>query len=92
MTGYTGTVDALQPPFCLGAESLKAESVELIESGFAPVGSSTAEFRRWRFTCPDSDLKVEEHRVWLLPVSHVAIVEQRHAPEVDEVVSTAEVA
>jgi len=92
MLDYTGTVDELQPQDCLGAESLTPASVELLESGFAPVGDLTAEYRRWRFSCPDSDLKVEEHGVWLLPISDIAIVEQRHAPEVIDVVTTADVA
>jgi hypothetical protein len=66
--------------------------VQLVESGFAPVGERTAEYRRWDFTCPGGAVKAEEHRVWLLPLSRVAIVEQRHAPEVIDVVATAEVA
>jgi hypothetical protein len=90
MTNYTGTVDALQPTECLEYPIEKPTSVELLESGFARVGSLTAEYRRWRFTCLIHG--VEEHRVWLLPVSHIAIVEQRHAPEVADVVATAEVA
>ncbi len=89
MTNYTGTVDALQPTECLEYPIEKPTSVELLESGFAPVGSLTAEYRRWRFTCLIHG--VEEHRVWLLPASHIAIVEQRHAPEVADVVATAEV-
>ncbi|HEX7277475.1 MAG TPA: hypothetical protein VF244_08890 [Acidimicrobiales bacterium] len=91
-TGYTGTIDELRPAKCLGAPSEAPARVELLESGFAPVGNLTAEYRRWRFDCPNADLKVEEHGVWLLPVSHIAIVEQRHAPEVADVVATAEVA
>ncbi len=91
-TGYTGTVDAFRPSECLGAPPEAPARVELVESGFAPVGNLTAEYRRWRFDCPNGDIKVEEHGVWLLPVSHIAIVEQRHAPEVADVVATAEVA
>ncbi|HUQ63107.1 MAG TPA: DUF6636 domain-containing protein [Acidimicrobiales bacterium] len=89
MIDYTGTVDALQPTECLEYPIEKPTSVELLESGFAPVGSLTAEYRRWRFTCLIHG--VEEHRVWLLPASHIAIVEQRHAPEVADVVATADV-
>ncbi len=92
MTGYTGTVDALQPPECLGAPPSKPTRVELVESGFAPVGDLVAEYRRWQFTCPEGDIGDEEHSAWLLPVSRIAIVEQRHAPEVFDVVATAEVA
>lgn len=92
MLDYAGTVEALQPAQCLGAPPADPASVELIESGFAPVGNLTAEYRRWRFTCPGGDLAVEEHGVWLLPVSRIAIVEQRHAPEVLDVVTTAQVA
>jgi len=95
MTGYTGTVDALQPAACKGdadEHSRPPASVELLDSGFAPVGNVTAEYRRWRFSCPEAQMKVEEHRVWLLPVSQVAIVEQRAGAPVTDIVATAEVA
>lgn len=94
-TDYGGTVDALRHDRCQGDgthESKPPANVELIESGFEPVGRATAEFRRWRFACPDSEITVEEHRAWLLPVSRVGIVEQRHVPQVLDVVTTAEVA
>jgi len=91
MTNYTGTVDALQPTDCLGEPTTPA-STELLESGFAAVGGRTAEYRRWRLSCPEGDLEVEDLRVWLLPISHIAIVEQRPAPEVADVVTTAEAA
>ncbi len=90
MTGYTGTVDSLQPAVCLESPVEKPATVELLESGFAPVGNLTAEYRRWRFSCPIHG--VEEHRVWLLPVSGIAIVEQDQSPPVADVVATAEVA
>ena len=89
MTDYRGTVDALQPTDCLEHPSEKPNDVQLVDSGFAPVGSLSAEYRIWRFSCPKN--RTEEHRVWLLPVSHIAIVEQNHAPEVLDVVRTAEV-
>lgn len=91
-TDYTGTIDALQPEECLGHDSIEPTRVDLVESGFAPVGSLTAEYRRWHLTCPRGDVGDESHRVWLLPVSRIAVVEQRHAPEVLDVVTTAEVA
>ena len=46
----------------------------------------------WRFDCPHSEITVEEHRVWLLPTTHVGIVEQRHLPVVLDVVRTADIA
>ena len=46
----------------------------------------SAGYQMWRFTCNRN--KTEEHRVWLLPVSHIAIVEQSHGPEVVDVVTT----
>lgn len=55
------------------------------------MGDRTAEFRFWRFSCPEGQIKVEEHRVWYLPESRIGIVEQRHAAEVPDVVATAEV-
>lgn len=92
---YTGTVDALQPPECQGDGAFEAKppaSVTVLESGFAPVGNVTAEFRKWRISCPESEVKVEEHRVWLLPLSRVGIVEQRYGDPVGDIVATAEVA
>ena len=90
MTAYTGSVDALQPANCLEYPVEAPTSVELVDSGFAPVGDRNAEFRRWRLTCVNDG--VEEHGAWLLPVSHLAIVEQFHTPQVADVVATAEVA
>jgi hypothetical protein len=92
MTDYAGAIDALQPTECLGKPPELPLRVEVLASGFAPVGRLTAEHRHWRFTCPGRESKTEDHRVWLLPVSRVAFVEQRHAPEVIDVVTTAEVA
>jgi hypothetical protein len=60
-----------------------------VDQGFRPIGDRTAEFRFWRSSCPSGDVKVEDHRAWLLPVSHIAIFEQRHEPEVEGVVATA---
>jgi len=51
-----------------------------------------AEFRLWKSSCPTGDVKVEEHRAWLLPLSQIAIFEQRHEAEVEAVVATATVA
>ena len=92
---YTGTVDALQPPTCLGGGTGVGKpptEIVLLESGFAAVGPATAEYRHWRFTCPDSEITVEGHRVWLLPVTHLSIVEQRSSPIVLDVVTTADLA
>ncbi len=92
-TGFTGTVDSLVPKTCLGHPSEAPERVELVESGFKPVGERTAQFRFWRAACPNGDGdNPEEHRAWLLPDSQIAIFEQRHAPEVETVVATAHVA
>lgn len=91
ITDFAGAIDHLQPSECLESREL-ALRVEAVESGFAPVGGLTAEYRHWRFTCPGAELRTEDHRAWLLPVSRVAFVEQRHAPEVIDVVTTAEVA
>lgn len=90
-TGFAGAIDALAPTTCLGAPVVAPARVELVESGFRPVGDKVAEFRFWRSSCPAGDIKVEEHRAWLLPVSGIAIFEQRHEPEVEAVVTTAQV-
>ncbi len=88
-TGFTGPIDSLAPTTCLGAPPSAPASVDLVEQGFRPVGDRTAEFRFWRSSCPNGDLKVEEHRAWLLPVSQIAIFEQHHLPEVEAVVESA---
>ena len=64
-------------------------SVAVVESSSQLVGSQGAEFRRWRVTCPDG--RAEEHRAWVLPVSKVAIYEQRFDPANAGVVATAEI-
>lgn len=88
-TGFNGTIDSLAPTTCLGAPVTVPTRVDLIDQGFRPIGDRTAEFRFWRSSCPQGDVKVEEHRAWLLPVSHIAIFEQRHEVEVEAVVATA---
>lgn len=88
-TSFSGTIDSLAPTTCLGAPPSAPARVDLVDQGFRPVGDRTAEFRFWRSSCPDGDVKVEEHRAWLLPTSHIAIFEQRHESEVEEVVATA---
>jgi hypothetical protein len=90
-TGVGDPIDSFQPTACFlqGRPPEKPVSVEQAQSGFAPVGDRTAEFRLWRVTCPGG--RVEEHRAWLLPQSQISIYEQRHDPENVDVVSTAEV-
>ncbi len=88
-TGFDGTIDSLAPTRCLGAPVAAPARVDLIDQGFRPIGDRTAEFRFWRSSCPQGDLKIEEHRAWLLPISHIAIFEQRHEAEVEAVVATA---
>src|SRR5205807_1843628 len=78
-TGFTRPVDSLQPVPCNGG------SVAVVESSPQLVGSKAAEFRRWRVTCPDG--RAEEHRAWVLPVSEVAIYEQRFDPTNADVVA-----
>jgi hypothetical protein len=90
-TGFVGGIDSLEPKTCLGAPVAAPERVELVETGFRQVGDRVADFRFWRASCPAGDIKVEEHRAWLLPVSGIAIYEQRHEPEVEAVVATAQV-
>jgi len=90
-TGFTGTIDSLLPKSCLGAPPQAPARVDLVDTGFRPVGDRTAEFRFWKSSCPDGDVKVEEHRAWLLPTSQIAIFEQRHEPEVEAIVASAEV-
>ncbi len=81
-----GPIDDHPPTGCRNGQ---AGSTQLVESGFAPVGDRTAEFRRWRITCADGS--TEERRRWLLPQSQVLIDEHFHDPENLTVVSSAHV-
>jgi len=95
MLDYSGTVDALKPVECPGsgvADPAPPAGVDLLESGFAPVGNLQAEFRLWRFTCPLLEQPMPEYRAWLLPVSHIAIFGQRYSPVVAAVLATVEFA
>lgn len=91
MTAYPDTVESLLPTRCIDDPTVAPTSVELIDSGFGPVGTLTAEYRKWRFDCPGAAHKADEQRVWFLPISQIAIVEQHHTPEILDVVTTAEV-
>ena len=90
-TGFAGTIDSLKPTTCLGAPPSTPASVDLADTGFKVVGDRTAEYRFWKSSCPNGDVKVEEHRAWLLPTSQIAIFEQRHEAQVEDVVATAHV-
>jgi hypothetical protein len=81
-----GPIDAHPPTDC---RTDRATKVELVESGFAPVGDRTAEFRRWHLTCEGG--QNEDRRRWLLPQSQVLIDERFHDPENLNVVATAQV-
>jgi hypothetical protein len=76
IAAYDGSIDDLAPKYCSqtgqSAPALTPSSVRLLESGFAPVGDRTAEYRRWTAICPNGP---EEHRAWLLPVSKVVFWE-----------------
>jgi hypothetical protein len=85
-------MDSLVPKTCLGAPPTPPARVDLVDQGFRPVGDRVAEFRLWKSSCPTGDVKVEEHRAWLLPISQIAIFEQRHEAVVEAVVATATVA
>jgi hypothetical protein len=82
-TGFSAPIDSLQPVPCNGG------AVAVVEAGSQLVGSMAAEFRRWRVSCPNG--RVEEHRGWVLPVSKVAIYEQRFDAATAGVVATAEI-
>jgi hypothetical protein len=90
---FAGTIDSLKPTTCPreGDPAEPATAVTTVESGFRPVGSKNAEYRRWRVTCPT--VGSHDHRAWLLPISKVAIYEQVSDghPENVDVVTTAEV-
>ena len=88
-TGFAGTIDSLAPKTCLGFPPTVPTRVDLVDQGFRPVGDRTAEFRFWKSSCPSGDVRVEEHRAWLLPTSQIAVFEQRHETEVEAVVATA---
>lgn len=88
-TGFVGSIDSLAPKTCLGAPPTAPTRVDLVDQGFKPFGDRTAEFRFWKSSCPSGDVKVEEHRAWVLPTSQIAVFEQRHEAEVEVVVATA---
>jgi hypothetical protein len=89
---YDGSVDAVRPNECPGdatAVPAPPAGVELLDSGFAPVGNRTAEYRHWRVRCPALvDTPVIEYRAWLLPRSRVAILSRRHNPTVADIIAT----
>lgn len=89
---YDGSVDAVRPTECPGdamAEPEPPAGVELLGSGFAPVGNRTAEYRHWRVRCPAlADTPVIEYCAWLLPQSRVAILSRGHNQTVAEIIAT----
>jgi hypothetical protein len=89
---YDGSVDDVRPRECPGdaiAEPAPPAGVELLDSGFAPVGDRTAEYRHWRVRCPAlADTPVIEYRAWLLPRSRVAILSRYHNQTVADIVAT----
>lgn len=92
MKEYDGSVDGVRPTECPGdaiADPAPPAGVELLDSGFAPVGDRTAEYRHWRVRCPAlADTPVIEYRAWLLPRSRVAILSRRHNRTVMEIIAT----
>jgi hypothetical protein len=82
-----GPIDDHPPQGCRDGQP---GSTTLAESGFAPIGDRTAEFRRWEIACADGS--VESRRRWLLPQSQVDISERFHDPENLTVVATGQVA
>ncbi len=79
ISGFDGSIDDLKPAACLRTDNtsnpLVPTAVTLVETGFAPVGDRTAQFRRWTATCPAG---MEEHRAWVLPISRIALYEMCH--------------
>ncbi len=85
-TSSPGPIDEAMPKRC---EDGPAASVDLIETGFAPVGARTAEFRLWVAACADGT--IEDRRAWLLPDPKILFLEEYHVPENVEVVTSAQV-
>jgi hypothetical protein len=79
ISGFDGSIDDLAPKACLRNDNsgnpLAPTGVSLAETGFAPMGDRTAQFRRWVATCPSG---TEEHRAWVLPISRIALYETCH--------------
>jgi hypothetical protein len=77
---YTGT----DVPTCITASSPPGDAAvatgsNLLESGFAPVGSKKAEYGRWQVTCSDATQN-NQVRMWWLPTSKILVVEYGSAP------------
>lgn len=88
---YDGSVDSLRPAECPGDGQVNAApfaGVEVVDSGFAPVGNRTAQYRRWRLLCPGMETPVLDYRAWLLPLSRVGILSRRYSPTVAHIVAT----
>ena len=85
-TSLAGPIDEVMPKRC---EDGPAASVDLIETGFAPVGARTAEFRLWVAACADGT--IEDRRAWLLPDPKILFLEEYHVPDNVEVVTSAHV-
>jgi hypothetical protein len=90
VSGFDGKIDELAPKACLRTDATSRpetpSGVVLVESGFAPIGDRTAEYRRWTATCTSG---VEEHRAWVLPVSRIAVYEVCHDNDTVAVASSA---
>ncbi|HVW41216.1 MAG TPA: hypothetical protein VHC18_07695 [Amycolatopsis sp.] len=80
---YPGT----DVPTCIGPASNPGEASEatgsaLLESGFAQVGTKTAEYARFQETC-EQKTENNQVRMWWLPLSKILIVEHACYPELD---------
>ena len=86
-SGYAGAIEDVAPKTCVGRSDWNppATTVAVAESGFRPVGAKTAQYRRWSVHCDavtgpgnhNSPTPIDQQlRAWLLPVSHILIVEQ----------------
>ena len=90
-TSFTGSIDALAPKDCHveGGPPLRATEVKVIASGLTQMDGAKAEQRTFSIRCEGG--RVEEHRAWLLPVSKIAIFENRTTPDVEHVIAHATV-
>jgi hypothetical protein len=83
---FTKSVDDLAPkPECSGGGQppIAADEVVVLESGLRQLDGATADYRKFVVRCPD--WRADVHRAWLLPVSDIAIFENRASPDIDEV-------
>jgi hypothetical protein len=89
ISAYDGSIDELAPRLCAQngqSPPIVPSSVRVLESGFAPVGDRTAQYRHWSAICPNGP---EEHRAWVLPVSKVAFWEACASDVIGTIVTNA---